>query len=116
MRWFASLVVLGLLAGSAGNVRPRVDLKRDAAGDLRMASADGALPLVTARRHSTPAPEQRFVPFAVVPHTPSFVTPPRALVLLAVTPPVQLAPTPGRATSARGPPDDTVSVEKTVRS
>lgn len=116
VRWFASLVVLCLLAGTGANVRPRVDLKRADAGDLRMASTDDALPLVTARRASAPAPEQRFVAFAIVPAAPSFVTPPRALVSIALAPATQLAPTPGHATSARGPPDDRFSVEKTVRS
>lgn len=114
MRWFASLVVLCLLAGSTGNVRPRVDLKREA-GELRMTSADGALPLVTARRTATPAPEQRFVPFAIVPAAPSFVTPPRAFVSLAFAPATHFAPTPGRATSARGPPADGFFVQNTVR-
>ena len=116
MRWFASLVVLCLLAGTTGNVRPRVlTCEKRETGDLRMTSADGALPLVTARRAAAPAPEQRFVPFAIVPAAPSFVAPPRALVLVALTPNPQLAPTSGRATSARGPPDG-FSVEKTIRS
>lgn len=96
-------------------MRPRVDLRRDA-GDLRMASADRALPLVTARRAASLAPEQRFVPFAILPAAPSFVAPPRALVEQALAPATRFAPTPGRATSARGPPNDRFFVEKTVLS
>ncbi len=116
MRWFASLVVLCLLAGTTGNVRPRVlTCEKRETGDLRMTSADGALPLVTARRAAAPAPDQRFIAFAIVSAAPSFVAPPRALVEDALFPSAQLAPTPGRATSARGPPDG-FSVENSIRS
>jgi hypothetical protein len=122
VRWFASLVVLCLLAGSAGNVRPRVDLRRDAAGDLRMAGGDRALPLVTAARPTRSAPDLRLVSFAIVPAAPAVITPQRALAAVSLAPATLSAPTPGRATSARGPPNARAGfagpffVENTVRS
>ena len=107
VRWFASLVVLCLLVGSAGNVRPRVDLRRDVSGDVRMTRADGALPHVTARR-ATPrvplSPGHEVVPLAVLPLAPSVRSPPRELVERALAPATPFASNVSRAPSARGPP------------
>jgi len=127
MRWLASLVVLCLLTGSAGSARPRVDLRAEVSGDVRMACADGLWRLVTppelpraevgspylatdpsrsvtARGTMPSAPEQPLAALAIVPLAPSVVPPPRALVDLSLAPASELAPSPGRATSARGPP------------
>lgn len=116
VRWCVALLVCCLLAGSTGNGRPHIELAHDTAGELRLASAEGVLPLVTARRAAAPAPEQRLAAPAILPPSPTFVAPPRALVARAAAPAPRLSPDPGRATSARGPPDDRFSVEITVRS
>lgn len=105
MRWFASLVVLCLLAGSGrprAQVRAEVHDRPDAASTL--AAAEGLVPLVSSRRGGAVTPEQRLTVFVVTPATPAPLPPARfALPALrtAITHHVLSAQRPH---SARGPP------------
>ncbi len=110
MRWFASVVVLCLLAGSG--VRPRVDV-RERTNSAQLTAADGLVPLVSPRRGGAVAPEQRLTVFVITP-VASALVPPARLALPA--PRVSIArhvPASLRPHSARGPPSGGFSVEST---
>ncbi len=118
MRWFASLVVLCLLAGSG--VRPRAEVRvaghdrPDAASTI--AAAEGLVPLVSSRRGGVVTPEQRLTVFVVTPTTPAPLPPARFALpapRVEIARPVLAA---FRPHSARGPPRGGFVVESTVRS
>ena len=100
MRWFASLVVLCLLAGSG--TRPRVDL-RTAQATEKVSAADGLVALVMPRRGAV-VPEVRVPPFAIAP-LPAAPLPPCRVAVPAPRGPLALfVPAPASTRSARGPP------------
>ncbi|CAN5781878.1 hypothetical protein BH11MYX3_BH11MYX3_31290 [soil metagenome] len=110
MRWFASLVVFCLLAGTG--VRPRAEIREPHAAQ-QLAAADGLVPLVSSRRGGAVAPEGRLPLFIITPVAPAIV-PPRQTVLPASRGPIagRIAGSP-RIDSARGPPGGRLSVDLT---
>lgn len=101
MRWFASLVVLCLLAGSG--VRPRAEA-RERPDAAQISAADGLLPLVSPRRGGVVTPEQRLAAFVISPVTPALVSPPRVALPAARLVLSRYVPEAQRPHSARGPP------------
>jgi len=109
MRWFASLVVLCLLAGSgvrprpAGNARERPDASQ-------LTTADGLVPLVSPRRGGAVTPEQRLTVFVVTPVAPALVPPARVALPAPRVAIARHVPAALRPHSARGPPSGGFSV------
>jgi len=110
MRWFASLVVLCLLAGSG--VRPRADLREPHAAQ-QLSAADGLVPLVSARRGGAAPHELRLTPFVITPVAPAIVPPARTALPATRGPIACLLPEQLRVHSARGPPSGGFFVETT---
>ncbi len=110
MRWFASLVVLCLLAGTG--VRPRVET-REPHETQRLAAAEGLVPLVSSRRGGAAAPEVRLAPFVVIPVGPAIVPPAQTLLPASHGPIARRIAEAFRIHSARGPPGGRLSVDIT---
>lgn len=111
MRWFASFVVLCLL--SVSGVRPRAAEAHERPDAAHLTVADGLLPLVSPRRGSAAALEQRLTAFVITPVAPALI-PPMSVVLPA--PRTSIAyhvPEYLRPHSARGPPSGGFSVKST---
>lgn len=111
MRWFASLVVLCLLAGTG--VRPRAELREPHAA-TELAAAEGVAALVSSRRGGTIVPEIRHRgvgPFVVTPVAPALVAPTRRIAPAPRGPVEHGSSVVLRVHSARGPPSGRFSVE-----
>jgi hypothetical protein len=112
MRWFASLVVLCLLAGSG--VRPRAPNVRERSDAAQLTAADGLVPLVSPRRGGAVTPEQRLTVFVVTPVAPALVPPARVALPAPRLSIARHVPQSLRPHSARGPPSGGFSVESTL--
>ncbi len=102
MRWFASLVVLCLLAGSGAPPRAEV---RAPYGPQRLASADAVAPLVSSRRGGAVTPDVRLAVFTVTPVALTIVAPAQTVLPASRGPIAQPLAGAPRSYSARGPPD-----------
>ncbi len=111
MRWFASLVVLCLLAGTG--VRPRAAEVRERPDAAHLTTADGLVALVSSRRGGTITPEQRLPAFVVTPVAPALIPPMRVALPALRTPIARHVPEYLRPHSARGPPSGGFFVEST---
>jgi hypothetical protein len=107
MRWFASLVVLCLLAGSG--VRPRAEA-RERPDAAHLEATDGLVPLVSQRRGGAITPEQRLAVFVITPVAPALVPPARVPLPALRVPIARHVPESLRPHSARGPPSGGLSV------
>lgn len=103
MRWFASLVVLCLVAGSG--VRPRAEV-REPHATQQLAAAEGVVPLVSARRgHSLPELGHRGQAlFVITPVAPAIVAPAQVALPAARAQVAQYVRQSLRVHAARGPP------------
>jgi len=111
MRWFASLVVLCLLAGSG--VRPRAEVRERPDAAAQLTAADGMVPLVSPRRGGAITPEQRLAVFVITPVSTALVAPAQTVLPAPRVTIARHLPESLRPHSARGPPSTGFSVEST---